>query len=712
MQVVGHSCPTFRDESGLIAARLEASLQPISWEPETLCDRHDARHMLDANLTPSTDTGTFHKDQVEIEMESYRYLPPWAGGFGFVGACFEVLTTFLHQATPMFLCTEGSAPEAHIAVLQSFDDPRFNLGALQLEQGKTTDSLPEDKRQSAAKGSAVAPPAWLSEAQVPTGTNATPANASGGSSIPPELPVSWPIAADAFVQPYRVALPPGAALPSSWAQHKVMERTAYQVAANPALEVLLLVRQAQNAKLAFLQPSNELQAYYAAIKHRATAGLPAHGEERPSFPCDVHADMAVTPAAQSADLDGRARGRDTGAAPVQPAGGGLVDYDSDASSNDSNDSDDNTLEVVSSEKSCALCDAVAPPDPLATAFGGLPTDIFPENSTPVGALHSLMQRWQAYISTKPPVQVKEACVSITKRMAHAAAQHWARQLWSQRLRDNTQASYAPCAWMVRQQQVPSPAHRLLALKAALVSAVRLGVAAALEEEAAATAAAPAGTVMQLHSSGNEHGSAFASLRAAVLLSAAALSTRVCGSASSGCHVTPLHMDSAGLDGGDEAAKRLGVLHGCRVQDGVVSIQLHVSHVQGGCLDSPLHLVVSAPSSTRVQAIATTLQRADSSQADLHASLMEHVIVHTSVDASSQALQQPGRLGGAKRRRRFGGDASAAGEEGGVAHAEGDDAREAQSSCSTNDKLERARLLRGRFRDLTSTALGGSAAASE
>ena len=137
------------------------------------------------------------------------------------------------------------------------------------------------------------------------------------------------------------------------------------------------------------------------------------------------------------------------------------------------------------------------------------------------------------------------------------------------------------------------------------------------------------------------------------------------------------------------------MFGCRVDSGILSMRLHVP--QGGlsCLVTPLHMAVGAPSSTQVQAIAAA-HGTDQSLHALTVALAGLVSVQSSADAGSACLQVPGRLG-ARKRRRFG---AATGEEG-TPTAVG--ARPGTGDGAAAGRLERAKLLRGRFAGLTSTA---------
>ena len=598
------------------------------------------------------------KQERQAHAEAFRYLPPWVGGLGFVGMCCHGRHFFsIFDLT--FPPTEAKEPEKHIEMLKMNAHDYFELGDLQLEPDAAEQHVKPASSDSAHDGR-FAPPASLS-LHTPGVATGQPAP----TTLQPTL-TTFPIPTGAYVQPYPLQLSPGAALPSSWQQHALLQRTAHQVAANPALEVMLLVKQGSHAKLAFLQREHPLHAYYGALKARAAQGLPAV-EAPPLFPCNPN---PPTPPKAS----------------VVPAQGGLVDYDSDSS-----DESGGTGGGSSAEQ-CADCASVAPLDPLAHAFAGLPSSIWSPDAPANCAMQRLLQRWTAHTATKPPAALREAASCIVHSAARAGLLAWRRRLWGHRTAELAAGEAPYPAWFVTGGAQLPPPHRLLAPKGGCQLAVRGALAAALAGEAVATAAAPQAAVIQLHGTGGEHSSAFASLRGGVLLAVAAASLQASGRASSHCDVLPPATDNAEP-----------LLYGCAVQNGLLHVRLHVPQVEGGCLGTPLHVAVAVPSCTQVQATLATLGNTPC-QEHIEASMLPLVHVHASADAGSGSLQLAGRLGAGKRRRfAHAAAAETGGEEGGAV------VSEATVNAAAVNRLERAKLLRGRFQQLTCTAGSGGGA---
>jgi hypothetical protein len=84
--VCGVAYSLFRDDSGSLSASADAALVNLSYANDVQCDRHDARHFLDSCFMTDQGEGAPPQTDGTLFDESFRFLPPWAGGLGLVGA--------------------------------------------------------------------------------------------------------------------------------------------------------------------------------------------------------------------------------------------------------------------------------------------------------------------------------------------------------------------------------------------------------------------------------------------------------------------------------------------------------------------------------------------------------------------------------------------------------------------------------------------------
>lgn len=79
----------------------------------------------------------------------------------------------------------------------------------------------------------------------------------------------------------RCALPNDIVLPRTMRHHNIIELTAARVVNNPQLEIFLKLKQADNADLLFINPSNDLHPYYLFLKGKCSSANQVADEGEP-----------------------------------------------------------------------------------------------------------------------------------------------------------------------------------------------------------------------------------------------------------------------------------------------------------------------------------------------------------------------------------------------------------------------------------------------
>ncbi|KAL9179737.1 hypothetical protein ACHAXT_007707 [Thalassiosira profunda] len=102
----------------------------------------------------------------------------------------------------------------------------------------------------------------------PDASNKSEGDADGACGDNGTLPESSKEEAFQLSEENMRGLPGGIQLPKTARQNTIIEHTASRIASNPQLEVFVKVKQGANADFSFLQPSDELHAYYLHLKEK------------------------------------------------------------------------------------------------------------------------------------------------------------------------------------------------------------------------------------------------------------------------------------------------------------------------------------------------------------------------------------------------------------------------------------------------------------
>eukprot|EP00457_Paulinella_chromatophora_P007473 gb/GEZN01007496.1/.p1 GENE.gb/GEZN01007496.1/~~gb/GEZN01007496.1/.p1 ORF type:complete len:421 (-),score=75.90 gb/GEZN01007496.1/:184-1446(-) len=235
LTVVGRACCVIDDPSAALLHHQERHLMPWMGKRDVMISRFDARAWLEE---PSQ---------------------------------FAKLKRFREQWKALELKNAAEYKLLEQERYQDLEEPADEEQAVPPEEEETVNEEPQGVSDASEKEAEQTPQASEPTAQAVI----APVSSETAAVVPPGMALASttqvqgilapdPAEASGFVPSF--AVPSDMNLPSSLAQHLVIQRTVDFVAKNIQAEVLLKVQQAKNEKLAFLFPGHALNDYYEYLK--------------------------------------------------------------------------------------------------------------------------------------------------------------------------------------------------------------------------------------------------------------------------------------------------------------------------------------------------------------------------------------------------------------------------------------------------------------